>query len=351
MSISVGSSDGRSSGMDFAVSWEGIPRKRRIKESQKILIKMNSEITPETIRIAYKLILNREPESQQAIESHLAVRSLEELGQVMIKSEEYRAKSDSMESVLKSHWIAVEVMEDFIQWIDVRDKFVSRGCMQNNWEPNETAYFTSRVGSGDVVLDIGANIGWFTLLGAKLTGSKGRVYSFEPRPETAKMLRRTIAHNNLQNQVDVFETAVSDRRGELKLAVVPNAENPGGSFLITENILRDSIPSVSVKTAPLDELLEGVKADFVKIDVEGAEPMVFAGAKKTIQRSHPIILSELHPKQLKEVSNFSPREYIELMERYGYKCFLLENGKPTDQLVDYPRGRSEDLVSVVFEIK
>jgi len=221
--------------------------------------------------------------------------------------------------------------------------------MQNNWEPNETAYFTSRVGSGDVVLDIGANIGWFTLLGAKLTGSKGRVYSFEPRPETAKMLRRTIAHNNLQNQVDVFETAVSDRRGELKLAVVPNAENPGGSFLITENILRDSIPSVSVKTAPLDELLEGVKADFVKIDVEGAEPMVFAGAMKTIQRSHPIILSELHPKQLKEVSNFSPREYIELMERYGYKCFLLENGKPTDQLVDYPRGRSEDLVSVVFE--
>lgn len=311
---------------------------------------MSSEITPETIRIAYKLFLNREPESTQAIESHLNAGTLEELGRRMIQSEEFRAKNDSWGSVLKSHWIAVEVMEEFVQWVDVTDKYVSRGCMQNNWEPNETEYFKSRVGSGDVVLDIGANIGWFTLLGAKLSGSKGKVYSFEPRPETAKMLRRTIAHNNLQKQVEVWDTALSDRWGEMKLAVVPNAENPGGSFLITENTSSDSIPSVSIKTAPLDELIKGVKPDFIKIDVEGAEPMVFAGAKKTIQRSHPIILSELHPKQLKEVSNFSPREYIELMGGYGYDCFLLEEGKPTDQLKDYPlKSVGDDLVSVVFE--
>jgi FkbM family methyltransferase len=311
---------------------------------------MNSEITPEKIRIAYNLILQREPESTQAIESHLNAPSLEELGRRMIRSTEFRSRNESFESFLTSPWIAVEVMGDFIQWIDTRDKFVSRGCMQNNWEPNETAYFTSRVGSGDVVLDIGANIGWFTLLGAKLTGSKGKVYSFEPRPETAKMLRRTIAHNNLQIQVEVWDTALSDRWGEMKLAVVPNAENPGGSFLITEKSTRSAIPSVSIKTAPLDELIEGVKADFVKIDVEGAEPLVFAGARQTIQRSHPMILSELHPTQLREVSDFSPREYIELLKGCGYKCFLLEDGKPTEQLEDYPSCDSDhDLVSVVFE--
>ena len=311
---------------------------------------MNSEITAEEVSIAYKLFLNREPESAQAIESHLNARSLEELGQKMIQCEEFRAKNGSCESLLQSPWIAVEVMEDFVQWIDVRDKYVSRGCMQSNWEPNETAYFKSSVEAGNVVLDIGANIGWFTLLGAKLSGSKGKVYSFEPRPETAKMLRRTIDHNNLQDQVQVFETALSDRWGEMKLAVVPNAENPGGSFLITDNNSSDYMPYVSIKTAPLDEMIKGVKADFIKIDVEGAEPMVFAGARKTIQSSRPIILSELHPQQLKKVSNFSPREYIELLGAYGYSCFLLEEGKPTDQLSDYPsKSMGDDLVSVVFE--
>jgi FkbM family methyltransferase len=310
---------------------------------------MNSEITPETIRIAYKLFLNREPESHQAIESHLAARSLEELGQVMIKSEEFRAKNDSWGSVLKSHWIAVEVMEEFVQWVDITDKHVSRGCMSDNYEPNESAYLKSKVQEGHEVLDIGANIGWFTLLASKLAGPRGKVHSFEPRPDTSRMLQKTITMNKLEDRVTICQTALSDVNGELHINWGRNTDNPGGSFVSRCDLGSSGYEQATVRASRLDDLLPEAAPDVIKIDVEGAEPMVMRGALNAIRRKKPAILSELHPQQLSRVSGTTPAEYIKQMEAEGYACYLLENGVPSNRLKDFPDDLGRDLVSVVFE--
>jgi FkbM family methyltransferase len=310
---------------------------------------MNSEITPETIRIAYKLFLNREPESTQAIESHLNVGSIQELGQRMILCEEFRAKNDSWGTGLKSHWIAVEVMEEFVQWVDITDKHVSRGCMSDNYEPNETAYLKSMVHEGNEILDIGANIGWFTLLASKLAGPRGRVHSFEPRPDTSRMLQRTISMNKLEHRVTLWQTALSDTNGEIHLNWGRNTDNPGGSFVSRDDLGSSGYERATVKASRLDDLLPDAAPDVIKIDVEGAEPMVMRGALNAIRRKKPAILSELHPQQLRKVSGKLPADYITQMEAEGYGCYLLENGVPTNRLKDFPSNLGRDLVSVVFE--
>lgn len=310
-----------------------------------------SEVTPDTIRLAYKLILNRDPESIQAINSHLKAKSLQELGQIMMSSEEFKSKNKNFESIVKSQWIAVEVMDDFVQWVNLTDNYVSRGCMSDNYEPNETAFLKSRVKEGDEVLDIGANIGWFTLLACKLTGPKGKVHSFEPRPDTSRMLQRTISMNNLEDRVTLWQAALSDETGELHLNWGQNTDNPGGSFVSRDTHESSGYEQATVMARRLDDLLPEAAPDFIKIDVEGAEPMVINGAINAIRRKKPAILSELHPQQLIRVSGRTAADYITQMEAEGYSCFLLDNGTPTKRLKNFPNELGKDLVSVVFETK
>lgn len=239
-------------------------------------------------------------------------------------------------------------MDCFVQWVDLHDRYVSQGCFDNNWEPNETEYFISKICSGSTVFDIGANIGWFTLVAAKHVGVNGRVHSFEPRPETLRMLKRTIGDNRLQDRVTVWPFALADQPGKLKLVWGKGTDNPGGSFIIDESMVVHGQESALVNIAVLDDLLPDVVPDLIKIDVEGAEPRVFRGAKKALARK-PSILSELHPAQLSKVSGVTSSQYIDQMADFGYRCYLLENGRPTRAVKDFPRDINSDLVSVVFE--
>lgn len=77
--------------------------------------------------------------------------------------------------------------------------------------------------------------------------------------------------------------------------------------------------------------------------------MVFAGAKNALRRRKPVVLSEIFPEQLNMISNSTASQYISLMEGLGYKCYLLENGRPTTRLRDFPSDHPKELASVVFE--
>lgn len=305
-------------------------------------------VTREMVRAAFLLILGREPESEVAVETHMGFSDPIALGTALRTCAEYRAKNPYQFPVAK--WVAVDVLDKYIQWIDLADGHVSRGCMNNSWEPSETEYFISKLHEGDVVLDIGANVGWFSLVAAKYIGAKGKVHAFEPRPDTGRALARTIADNALGNVIKFWPYALTDRAGTVELAWAPNSDNPGGSHLVGKS-RPVGAASASVQAAPLDELLPDVAPDVVKMDIEGAEPLAIRGMVKALSRSRPPILSELHTGQLKQVSNTSPREYIELLSSLGYACYLLENGRPGERLEDFPERRAAPLVSVVFEAR
>ncbi len=308
-------------------------------------------VSRDEVIMAYRLILGREPESEQAIQAHIGLGSLEKLGAAMVASDEFKAKFLQAQ-FSESKWVAVDVLDRFVMWVDLHDRYVSHGCLNNNWEPEETSFFSSCLREGNTVLDIGANIGWFSLVAARAIGPHGVVHAFEPRPVTAKMLARTMADNNLRSLVHVWEYALSDAPGDLYLTWATNTENPGHSF-ITSTDSQDYVGSekARVRAVRLDDLLPEVAPDIVKIDVEGAEPMVFAGAVNALRRKKPVILSELFPEQLMRVSGKTAAQYIAQMEEHGYACYLLENGQPTNRLKDFPQNFSKELASVVFEYR
>jgi FkbM family methyltransferase len=314
-------------------------------------MKVNSKnaVDADMVRLAYRMILGRNPESEQVIRDHMVFDSPEALGNAMVNSDEFRAKF-LQRQFSGSKWVAVDVLDRYVMWVDLHDRYVSYGCLNNNWEPEETSFFSSRLRAGDTVLDIGANVGWFSLVAAKFIGSNGIVHAFEPRPITAKMLARTIAQNGLRRIVQVWEYALSDSSGELFLNWAVNTENPGGSFVTTTDSQFGVVGErVRVRAVRLDDLLPDVAPDIIKIDVEGAEPMVFSGATNALRRKKPVILSELFPEQLMRVSGKTAAQYIAQMEEFGYACYLLENGQPTNRLKDFPNNYSKELASVIFE--
>lgn len=146
--------------------------------------------------------------------------------------------------------------------------------------------------AGAVFYDVGANIGFLTIIGARLVGPQGRVYAFEPVPHNAAVVRRNAAMNHFEN-VEVVERALTSRSGVGELALAAYA---GGAVLAEVATPPDSAGTMTVKLASIDDLIEKAgfrPPTFVKIDVEGAELDVLAGMVRTAARFRPLILCEI----------------------------------------------------------
>lgn len=164
-------------------------------------------VTRDDVFNAYRFLLGREPESELAIDAHLMLDSVADLRNAIMNSQEFRAIAGGV-GFTSSKWVCTDVLGCYAMWVDLHDRYVSRGCLHDDWEPEETSYFRSKLFEGATVIDIGANVGWFSLLAAKHVGHFGEVHAFEPRPGTLSMLRRTIAQNRLQSIVRVWEYAL-----------------------------------------------------------------------------------------------------------------------------------------------
>lgn len=147
----------------------------------------------------------------------------------------------------------------------------------------------TRLKSGDVFVDAGANIGVFTVLAGNIVGVTGKVIAIEMIPETAARLRRHVDLNQL-SKVSVVERALSDRSGEQVLASIPE-----GRFGQASIVRATGGTTVSVETTTLDEVLSAVEGSIalLKVDLEGAEAKAFAGAHQTLARSRAVIFEEL----------------------------------------------------------
>jgi FkbM family methyltransferase len=177
-----------------------------------------------------------------------------------------------------------------------------------------------RLARGNVFFDVGANIGFFTLLGARMTGPEGAVVAFEPAPEGAAAVRRHADLNQFAN-VTVIEAAAGDRAGRERFLIVGEAS---WSHLADRGPHRDTKREVDVDVVVLDELIEagGIPPpDVVKIDVEGSEGAVLRGLARTIERHRPAIVCELHE---------TNAEIAELMHGFGYRLENLSGPEPVE---------------------
>lgn len=162
----------------------------------------------------------------------------------------------------------------------------AHGAWLGSYDPQLQTWLEERVKPGDVVYDIGANVGFFTLLASVLTGPEGHVYAFEPLPRNIRYLRRHLALNGVTN-VTVVDQAVSDRAGVERLDA-DTWGHIGARFSPTGD--------VEVPTATLDQLVaNGARApDCMKINIEKAELRALTGAAETIATARPVVLLSTH---------------------------------------------------------
>ena len=198
------------------------------------------------------------------------------------------------------------------------------------------------LGAGDVFYDIGANVGFFSLVAARLVGSRGRVYAFEPVPFIADSVEANAARNRFGN-VTVLVVAVGAETGTRELFM---SSHPGGATLSAADASADVVGTLQVPTVAIDELVAGGRArppTVVKIDVEGAELDVIGGMARTMQTFGPVLLCELDDAAPEGLAR-KLRRFRETLEEHGYEVTVLERSYTgvdwqVAHLLAQPRGR------------
>lgn len=197
------------------------------------------------------------------------------------------------------------------------------------YEPEVSLMLMRVLQEGDGVIDVGANVGFFTVLAAQLVGKTGRVYAFEPEQENFSCLARNIALNQLSNVV-TYQAAVGDRLGTVELFI--NSDNDGGHALWNpgahsfNQLSRERVVTCVVEMVTLDSVLAGVSVPIkvAKIDAEGYEQHVLHGALELItQHRVPFVLAEVNRLALQQ-SGGSERALFQLMRHLGYSACLVE---------------------------
>ena len=182
-------------------------------------------------------------------------------------------------------------------------------------EPEVQNALQQHLRPGMTFYDIGANIGFFSLLAARIVGKEGRVVAFEADPEIAARLREHVTRNDFR-AISVEEKAVWSEPRTVFFARTDPATSPyRGLGHVVETGARDTI---QVNSVSLDQYVQTVPApDFVKCDVEGAEVEVFRGAQSLLTQKRPVVLCEMH-------SDANRRLLLETFARFGYACKSLD---------------------------
>lgn len=193
-----------------------------------------------------------------------------------------------------------------------------------SWEPEVGKILLQEMTPNSTVLDIGANLGWFSLmLGDYIqrNAGNGRVYSFEANPNIIPYLNASIMDSGLMRQVSIKPYAVSERptRFQMTNSTFGNI----GGLQVGEVATSDQAQNRNVVPAlPLDDLMIDLnRCDLIKMDIEGAEMMAINGYIEGLKRFKPKILMEINPRALELVSNVTVDDLFEKMTSLGYSCF------------------------------
>jgi FkbM family methyltransferase len=204
------------------------------------------------------------------------------------------------------------------------------------WEPNLTAWIRRRLAPGDVFIDVGANIGYYSLLAAHLVGPTGRVVAVEPSPRFARVLTDAADTNRLGN-IRIVHAAASDTTGQLTF-YTESPTNLGATTMVRPR--SPVTASFRAEAAPLPDLLapdELVQARIIKIDAEGAEAAVVRGLAPVIDHLHPSaeLVIEITPRLLAKQGQ-TPADVTEPLTATGFHTYRLDNDYAAGS---YPRAR------------
>lgn len=208
------------------------------------------------------------------------------------------------------------------------DLLVDRGdslaLASGRYEPEERRWYEAHVQPGDVVVEVGANVGFFSTILARLVGPEGHVFCYEPDPVLNAILRRNVTANGYP-QVDVREAAVADQPGTMTF--YRSAKSQGDNRLFTHDGKDGAAFPVRVVTLD-DDLGPDVqrlgRIDLLKMDIQGAEPLAFRGFAKTLESCPPRrMLIEFWPHGIVGMGG-DPKALYEQIRDAGYRVQVLD---------------------------
>lgn len=178
-------------------------------------------------------------------------------------------------------------------------------------EPHVRSAIEARLPKGGTFVDAGANIGFYSVLAARLVGPEGRVVAFEMMPDTAAILRRHVALN-AGDRIEIVENALSDRNGATVTATVEPGKHGQASIIASAS--PDGRVAIEVATITLDTALDGAgQIDVLKMDLEGAEFLALKGAAEVLERTSCVVFE----------NNNNDRRVFDLLESHGFTVELL----------------------------
>lgn len=179
-----------------------------------------------------------------------------------------------------------------------------------------------------VILDVGANIGMYTLFFKKYLGKRCRIYAFEPSPDALHLLKKNLTANNISGEVHIVEKAVSDSKGQVEFFIGHHHVSSlfeewtsGGGQNHTTKI---TVPAITLDDYCAENNL---KPDFIKVDIEGGGIYALPGAYKTIAATRPIVLIESHNKK-------EDHAVIDLINTMNYSAYRVSNRKWVLELME-----------------
>ncbi len=204
-------------------------------------------------------------------------------------------------------------------------------ALKGTHEDFETRVFESLLHDGDVLVDIGAGIGYYALVGARLVGRAGKVYAFEPEPGNYALLSRNVRLNNFDNVIPV-QKAIAERTGGTDLFL--SSWHKSGHSTV-ERTLRQRI---RVETDTLDAIFpRPSRVDVIKMDIEGAEGLALKGAAELLASSASLALLMEFTPQLLERSGFPPQKLLSGLVQQGFALYEIDEAsrrlKPSDALL------------------
>jgi len=308
------------------------------------------QLTREHLVWAYRLFLDREPESEVVIKRQLqGLSSVKELRRQFVNSAEFRSQVEVIASSDKCNIVIKEIAEHLRLFVDLSDTHIGWNIVNDSYEPEEREFVVQALDDRATAIDVGANIGFFTMVMAKRVGAHGHVYAFEPLPRNTSLLTRSVSENNFDSRVTVSQAAVGDQPGQMELLSLILTNNWGGPYLRTGNLPVPPDHEVTmVPVVHLDGCALRRPIKLIKVDAEGAEMLVVQGAKGLLRDDRPTVLAEINRKQLAAVSACSPTDLIGEMSRLGYSCSPLVQRNLPSTLNTY---ESDEIINVVFSPK
>jgi FkbM family methyltransferase len=305
------------------------------------------KLSREHVVWGYRLFLNREPESEGAIEQKLrSATSVADLRRQFVGSREFHEQIDTVANFDATNIVIKEIAPGLRLFVDLADSHIGLNVISGSYEPDEREFILKVLKAGDMAIDIGANIGFFSMLMAERVGPTGHVCAFEPLPRNASLLEQSVAENDFQTRITVARAAIGDRPGSLELISPIFTNNWGGPYLRTGSaVVPPEHETTVVPVIKLDDHPLQRPVSFIKLDAEGAEMLALRGAKTLLQTDRPIVLAEINQKQLRMVSGCSAMEMIGEMRAAGYKCFRLTNNGLGEELTDH---EGDEVINVAF---